>query len=113
MQSFFMQTTNTLIRADVQTYSSLYWEYLSEGIFSHIVAHLQCKCIVVTVSFWYHDILRLLRMWINYKCNKNCQIDNIASCIGQIKLVLTLVQLNKDATPISNFQPIRLLQPDC
>ena len=26
---------------------------------------------------------------------------------------LTLVLLNKDATPISNFQPIRLFDPDC
>ena len=26
---------------------------------------------------------------------------------------LTLVLLNKDATPTSNFQPIRLLDPDC
>ena len=27
--------------------------------------------------------------------------------------MLTLVLLNKEATPISNFQPIRLLDPDC
>ena len=27
--------------------------------------------------------------------------------------VLTLVLLNKDATPTSNFQPIGLLDPDC
>ena len=26
---------------------------------------------------------------------------------------LTLAMLNKDATPTSNFQPIRLLDPDC
>ena len=26
---------------------------------------------------------------------------------------LTLVMLNKDAMPTSNFQPIRLLDPDC
>ena len=27
--------------------------------------------------------------------------------------LLTLFMLNKDATPISNFQPVRLLDPDC
>ena len=27
--------------------------------------------------------------------------------------LLTLVMLNKDATPTSNFQPIRLLDPSC
>ena len=27
--------------------------------------------------------------------------------------LLTLVLLNKDATPTSNFQPIRLINPDC
>ena len=29
------------------------------------------------------------------------------------KVSLTFVILNKDATPTSNFQPIRLLDPDC
>ena len=37
------------------------------------------------------------------------------TCVPHMYLssVLTLVMLNKDATPTSNFQPIRLLDPGC
>ena len=39
--------------------------------------------------------------------------SNFYFLLKSVLTCLTLALLNKDATPTSNFQPIRLLDPDC
>ena len=47
------------------------------------------------------------------ECNTYTSLIQGHKIIPLFRVLLTLVKLNKDATPNSNFQPIRLLDPGC
>ena len=68
------------------------------------------------------DSLKIPRLILSEKKNKKKKTNKTKqkktktfrmSSLSILLYVLTLVLLNKDATPTSNFQPIRLLDPDC